>query len=212
MRLTQFISGIILLLTLFACGGGGATTTTAKGKLIVVNASSSNLETFLDSASAGTDTPDQSRTFLLEARSFNARYRFVGSLVDQLNETVTISAVAPQFRIFLNSATKSYQPFRGPAADEAFIAVFNGTGSAVDAYLVSSLGTSVSPAFNDWKSLGSLSVGEVVVDKGSYRVLFTAPGSTTVVGTSDAINLGTSGGTAVIVYKGGAGAKVYTSL
>lgn len=212
MRFPKFLGGGALVLTLFACGGGGAGTSSATGKLIVVNASSSNLETFLDTVSAGTDTPDQSRTFSLEARPFAARYRFVGSSSDQLNETVTISASAPTFRVFLNTATASYKPFRGPTTDEAFIAVLNGTGSAVDAYLVSSLSSTVTPSFNDWKSLASLSFGEVILTKGSYRVLFTTPGSTTVAGTSDAINLGTSGGTAVVVYKGGSGAKVYTSL
>ncbi len=212
MRFAKFFAGVALVLTLFACGGSGAGTSSATGKLIVVNSSSSTLETLLDSVSAGTDTSDQSRTFSLEARAFAARYRFVGSSTDQLNETVTISSSAPTFRVFLNSATASYKPFRGPTTDEAFIAVLNGTGSAVDAYLVSSLSSTVTPSFNDWKSLASLNFGEVILTKGSYRVLFTTPGSTTVVGTSDSINLGTSGGTAVVVYKGGSGAKVYTSL
>jgi hypothetical protein len=212
MRFAKVLSLAALVVTVIACGGGGTVTSAARGKLIVVNASSSTLETFLDTVSSGTDASDQSRTFLLEARSFAARYRFVGGLIDQLNETVTISASAPTFRVFLNSATASYKPFRGPTTDEAFIAVLNGTGSAVDAYLVSSLSSTVTPSFNDWKSLASLNFGEVILTKGSYRVLFTTPGSTTVVGTSDPINLGTSGGTAVVVYKGGSGAKVYTSL
>lgn len=212
MKLSRLVGGAAILLTLFACGGGGASTNVASGKLVVVNASSSTLETFLDSVSAGTDSPDQSRTYSLEARTFTARYRFVGSSIDQLNESLVITPTVPQFRIFLNSATKSYRPFRGLAVNEALIAVFNGTGAAVDAYLVSSLATSVTPSFNDWKSLTSLAIGEVIVDKGSYRVLFTTPGSTTIVGTSDAINLGTAGGTAVVVFKGGTGAKVYTLL
>lgn len=212
MRFAKLLGGVAVVLALFACGGGGAGTTSATGKLIVVNSSSSTLETLLDGVSAGTDTSDQSRTFVLETRSFAARYRFVGGSTDQLNETLTISASAPTFRVFLNTATASFRPFRGPTTDEAFITVLNGTGSAVDAYLVSSLSSTVTPSFNDWKSLASLTFGEVILTKGSYRVLFTTPGSTTVVGTSDPINLGTSGGTAVVVYKGGSGAKVYTSL
>ena len=204
--------GLLVVVTLLACGGAGAETTGENGRLIVVNASNQKLLTYLDGVLGSTDDPDRSSMFSLPPKTFSARYHFVGSSSDQLNESLKVDAAAPQFRVFLNSAVISYKPFRGPKNQEAYVSVLNGTDNPVDAYLVSSLGTQITPNYNEWKSLGKLTSGDVILDKGSYRVLVTSPGSNTVISTSDPINLGTSGGLSVVVFKGGNSSKVYTVL
>jgi len=199
-RYLKGLLGLLVVVTLLACGGAGAETTGENGRLVVVNASNQKLLTYLDGVLGSTDEPDRSTTFFLPPATFSARYRFVGSSTDQLNESLKVDA------------TVSYKPFRGPTNQEAFVSVLNGTDNPVDAYLVASLGTQITPNYNEWKSLGKLTSGDVILDKGSYRVLFTSPGSNTVISTSDPINLGTSGGLSVVVFKGGNSSKAYTVL
>lgn len=188
--------GLLVLLCLIACGGGSGGTTTTPNTVYfgVVNIGydAPGLETRVDGTLAATTAKGNYTKFFVPSGSKNINVRVGGTSTDIVNVTRTLTTDKTPFWVLTNPGIFLIDPFRLPTSNEAAVFFVNAGTEAVDAHLVLSTATTVDGAVQKWSNVAAGAIGEVILDKGTYKLFLTAPGSTTITGTS--INLNAASG------------------
>lgn len=188
--------GLLVLLCLIACGGGsgGNTTTpnTAYFGVVNIGYDAPGLDTRVDGTFAANTAKGNYTKFFVPSGSKNINVRLSGTTTDLVNVTRTLSTDKTPFWVLTNPGVFLIDPFRLPTSNEAAVFFVNAGTEAVDAHLVLSTATTVTGAVQKWSNVVAGGMGEVILDKGTYKLFLTAPGSTTITATS--INLNAASG------------------
>ena len=188
--------GLLVLLCLIACGGGsGGTTTTpntAYFGVVNIGYDAPGLDTRVDGTFAANTVKGNFTKFFVPSGSKSINVRVSGTSTDLVNVTRDLTTTKTPFWVLTNPGVFLLDPPRLPTSNEAAVFFVNASSETVDAHLVLSTATTVDGAVQKWSNVVAGGLSEVILDKGTYKLFLTAPGSTTITATS--INLNAASG------------------